>query len=561
MIEQPKITRREATTALTTAVVALSTSGQADGKIAASIIENHDAKLQRAIEAQVTDPKSQWCGASPDRRGLYHCGSAARILRDGAAALLHPASRFHGSDDLYRRMKLSADFLNRSQSRDGFIDLITTNFNSPPDTGFVCHHVATAARLAQMHQRADLVSCMQPFLVRAGRGMATGGIHTPNHRWVVCAALAQIHELFPDDRHTKRIDQWLAEGIDIDSEGQFTERSTTVYNAVSDNALVVVAHKLNRPELLDPVRKNLNAMAYLLHPSGEVVTEISRRQDLNTRGTMSRYWFSLRYMALRDNSRLYSTMLRFTEPDQIRLAALMEYPHLQKPLPATTTLPDNYVKSYPQSEVTRIRKGKTSITIMHRRNSRLISIHHGQAVINAVRLATAFFGKGQFIPESFEKRDDGFHFRQELEGPYYQPLANSNLRPVNRDNWPSTASKRQRSEINRMIYDMRIVTQNQGVELHISAHGTDGVPTSLEINLREGGELRGATDSPDGNDTFLFKDESAEYQMGTDRIRFEPGQSEHSYTEVRGALPKLPGPSLYVTGYTPFRYTLRIHLL
>ena len=59
----------------------------------------------------------------------------------------------------------------------------------------------------------------------------------------------------------------------------------------------------------------------------------------------------------------------------------------------------------------------------------------------------------------------------------------------------------------------------------------------------------------------MFSGEDAEYQKGSDRIRFTPGQCLHTYTHVRGALDKLPGPSLYVTGFTPLRYGLSIHLL
>ena len=198
---------------------------------------------------------------------------------------------------------------------------------------------------------------------------------------------------------------------------------------------------------------------------------------------------------------------------------------------------------------------------MHKQNSRWISIHHGRAVINAVRFATAFFGKGQFVPELFEKQEDGFHFRQELEAPYYQPITDTRLMPVNRDNWSSLKSRRHKSEISRMVYEAKIQICPHGLDLLVAAHGTDGVPLSLEINLREGGQLKGVVAAPNVENALLLKSGYAEYQMGPDKIRFDPGQCTHSYTQVRGALAKLPGPSVYITGYTPFRHTLRFHLL
>lgn len=66
--------------------------------------------------------------------------------------------------------------------------------------------------------------------------MVTGGVHTPNHRWVICSALSQINALFPDIKYVNRIDEWLSEGIYINEDGHFPERSSN-YSAVVDRTL------------------------------------------------------------------------------------------------------------------------------------------------------------------------------------------------------------------------------------------------------------------------------------------------------------------------------------
>ncbi len=551
-----EMNRREAIALGITSVASLSLAAQAGSDVPSPVVQAHDERLKRVLESQVTDPQSRWCGGIPDSYGIHHCGSAAGLLRDGAAVYFHPQSQFHASKELFARMKLAAGFLTRFQNDEGNIDLLSTNFNSPPDTGFVVHNVAAAAKLAKMNHDKPVLALVKDFLLRAGQGLSKGGIHTPNHRWCVCAALAQINDLFPNKQYGERIDQWLAEGIDIDEEGQYTERSTAGYNTVVDTALVVTAHKLRRPELLEPVRKNLDAMAYLLHPNGEVVTEISRRQDLNTRGTMGGYWFVLRYMAIRDQNGLYASMLKPLEPEHVELARLMEYPELRKNLPEATPIPENYEREYNLADITRIRRGKMSATILHKENSRWIALRYGEAVINAIRFAGSFFGKGQFIPTSYEKDEDGFHFKQELQGRYLQPITDSSLLPVRPDTWSSLVPKRRMSEICRMVYEAHIREVAAGFEISIHAHGTDNVPLVVEINLREGGELSGVTAAPNSSDVFLLKDGFAEYRVGSDAIRFGPGTCEHTWVEVRGAQAKLPGPSVYLTSYTPFQHTL-----
>ena len=122
--------------------------------------------------------------------------------------------------------------------------------------------------------------------------------------------MAGLFKLYGEQKYLRRAEQWLAEGIDQDADGQYTERSTIGYNGITNRALVLIADWLNRPEYLAPVRKNLDASLYLLHADGEVVTEISRRQDLNQRGTMSNHWPPLAYMAWKDRNGQYATLAR-----------------------------------------------------------------------------------------------------------------------------------------------------------------------------------------------------------------------------------------------------------
>lgn len=138
--------------------------------------------------------------------------------------------------------------------------------------------------------------------------MLTGGCHTPNHRWVLTAALAQLYDIFKRPELLERADEWLAEGLDITADGEWTERSNGIYNAVSNVALYHTARVLNRPELLDSVRLNLRMMVYLIHPSGEVVTDYSGRQDFGQTYDMATYYTIYRLMAAHDMDPIFAAM-------------------------------------------------------------------------------------------------------------------------------------------------------------------------------------------------------------------------------------------------------------
>jgi hypothetical protein len=81
---------------------------------------------------------------------------------------------------------------------------------------------------------------------------------------------------------------------------------------------------------------------------------------------------------------------------------------------------------------------------------------------------------------------------------------------------------------------------------------------ALELGFRKGGTLVGADPIPDINDAFFLAQGFGTYRSGRETIRFGPGMRAHRWTQLRGALPKLDALSVYITGFTSFRFTLQI---
>jgi hypothetical protein len=293
---------------------ALTTTRNRD--LVAHLIAQNDEAIPAQLARQSHDRSKPTFGGIPAENGLYHAGAASGFLCSLTAAYVSPASRYGGSPELLQALDDAATFLLAAQHEDGTIDLLTTNFHSPPDTGFVLEWVCAAASVLQSAQIPAAVPVLQKLLTFIRRGadaLAIGGIHTPNHRWVVSMALARANALIPDSRYLNRIDTWLAENIDIDPDGQFTERSTSVYSPLIDRCLVTIARLLDRPHLLDPARRNLEMSLYYLHANGEIATEGSRRQDQYQRSSMVPYYYAYRYMALHDHDGRFAAVVHQLE--------------------------------------------------------------------------------------------------------------------------------------------------------------------------------------------------------------------------------------------------------
>jgi len=523
-------------------------------------------------------------------------------------AYLAPLSRWSGDTALLVTARDQVTALVALQGADGLFG--GDNLSSPPDSAFTVNDLCVTTELIDSASGADrrelepLRAGLAGILHAITPGLLTGGVHTPNHRWEVCAALARLHRIAPDPRLPARIDQWLAEGVDLQPDGMYSERSPLYASAVTNPSLIALAGALGRPGLLEPVRRNLAAFAGLFDEDGVVESVHSRRQDQRKRfdgaGFLAQY---LRF-ALSDRRGDYAALVagildRGVDGELAAdvLAAVLLDPSLAGPLPPAPST-DGAAADGPsgdaptttllaESGLARVRAGRRDLVVyggsdMHRHphvasglatNPTFLRFRHGSAVLESVRLAADFFALGPFRSAGLRVEGDRFRLAATSVGRYYQPLPEQDRRaggdyelgPEGRFFAAMDFARRPADE-HRLHIEAEVVPVEAGVEVRLSL---EGVPTSfaLELAFRAGGVLSGVSAVP-GTDASELVSGTGRYTAGDSVISFGPGNgSGPAQPPVLdpgelfghlGATDTAAGTRVYVTGRVPGTYTLTL---
>jgi hypothetical protein len=528
------------------------------------LIQLNDQHLKNYPAIKVKDKAHIYYGGYYNGYEIPNPGSTWSFVIAACVAISCSESSNYRSVDLLKEIKEAIECLLKMQHEDGTIDLLDTNFHSTPDTGFMVKRIVPAYTFLKKSGTPGsepVLALFEKLLLQAGECLVRGGIHTPNHRWVVSAALTQLNNVWPNPRYVARIEEWLSEHIDLDPDGQYNEKSTYGYSGVVDRVLITISKGLNKPWILDAVRKNLKMMRYYLHPNGEVVTEASSRQDKGQIGTMENYYYPLRYLALLDNDGEFAAMCRLIEKTSFNSLAgfliyFLEDETIYKELPADKPLPVNYVKAFPYSGVVRMRKADWDATLLSS-NPAWLNFHKEKLALQGMRVAASFFGKGQFQTEAIEQNGNSWVLKSKLDGPYYQPYPKDKIDP-NGDLNKMPRSLRAKSEVQYLDTTVTVTPNEKSLVVDIDMKGTDGVPVTLELIFRRGGEFQGVQAHPTQKDAYLFAGKEAVYSKDNQQIKFGPGKIEHKWLQLRGALPAMDAPTVYITGYTPFKHQLEL---
>ncbi|MFJ7342588.1 hypothetical protein ACIQU3_20125 [Streptomyces sp. NPDC101110] len=506
-----------------------------------------DHEFLRAV-AGAADREAAPLAATPDAEpaGVAH-RTLARRVKTLIAAYRSPESALHGSARAVAAATTHLRALRAAQTSTGLF-AGGDNVQSPPDSAFTVNDVCDAHVLAAGAgpELRDVTAALAGIARAASGSLLTGGVHTPNHRWELCAALARLHRSFPDDRLRARVEEWLSEGVDIDAEGLYSERSANYAAHVSNPSLLLLADVLDRADLRDAVERNLAATLDLISPDGMVETVLSRRQDQNRPFPPAPYLPHYRLLAIRtgrgDFSRaaLLAAAGGIDDPDL--LAGTLLTPDLCRPLPAPAaqTLPR---ERYLTTARLAVRASATAHTVVyggsdvpqHRRirsglacNPTFMRLFAGDAVLDAVRLSRGFFDLGPFRAAEVQRpAEHRYRLTETLTAAYYQPLppdlrrddAAYRVADEGRFSAAMSFADRPRDEVShttRVEVDLR----EDGADLRIDLSGPR-VPWALELTFRPGGVPEGA--APLGDGRWCLTTGPMTYRVGDDEIRIEAG--------------------------------------
>lgn len=593
-------------------------TGQTDQAFLAKITSDADGEIAAILPLLASRQETAASAAMPHRSAMSH-------LLGMVAVFTFPGSGFYGSHELVGPLIGCLDRLEQLQGPDGLFG--GDNLSSPPDSAFTINDACLAVQLLRAPSRAqeqaqapsraqeqapgggpasavlpEIEERLWKIIAKITPALVEGGVHTPNHRWELSAALAQIHRLNPRPEIDRRIDEWLAEGIDQLPDGMYSERSPLYASAVTNPSLLIIADSSGRPELLDHVRKNLEAFLPWFNADGTVESVFSRRQDQWLDFGAAGFLLPYRRFAIQDGRRDLAAAASWLagfpllEPAKL-LAQIMVLPGLagvlphgqeeaqqpgQQRMPAALQPARAALES---CQTYRFRHEETAVTVFGggdhspsgvasglSNNPTFLRFRHGNSVLSDVRLARNFFNLGPFRSMETLAEGESVRLHEQVEASFYLPLP---------------AERRRQDGIYEQSHEGRFsaamdfagrpaVRHRLGTEVTVAVNGHqadvdiafDGADTSfaLELTFRPGGVLEGVEEVSDG--VYQLVSSMGRYSVGADTIEFGPGSAAdpdtppeynpgENYTYLRGTN-ATEGIKVYITGRT--RGTRRLTL-
>jgi len=505
-------------------------------------------------------------------------GSNALFIAIGSHCYFDPLSQYRGKPSLLEIIESALDFQFRLVKDSGLIDLESTNWQSPPDTAFTVQLLAPIVELTHLYNdlpgAESIRQRLLAYITRSSKGINHGGFHTPNHRWVICSALAYAQSLNSQLDYSEYIGQILNEGIDINDDGEYSERSTGIYTAVTNRSLIIMAEKLSKPELLQPVRKSLDFVTTFFQPDGTVVTSMSSRQDKGKAVVPQELADIFAIMGHLDGNvewAQYAEMIaertKFENPSPWLIFPFIRFPELRQTKASRLANGINLEaqpslrKLLPDSGLYRIRDGEMALTLS-RNDHDLLDLVWGPIHLRSLRIAGTYFGIFRFEAKTLANIPGGIRATlppSELQQVgYYQPLN----RPVPFSEIHEAKALRPVNSLPQFGLQLDLTSEKDYIQLDLSSTG--GIPGVLgQIELCFDVPQMWHTDNaliyldPESGGNVILQDGYGTLRIGQYALRIGPGTSAHRTHQMRGALVST-GWRVTIPLITPFEHTVTL---
>jgi len=543
----------------------------------ATLLDAAIAGAARLAEQQVVAPGDALRGAliRPDwgiDDPTTSCGfvaTAAMVCAGETALGRAPSATVTGLVD---RAQLACAYVRRYQRPSGLVDLRDCNYDSSPDAGFLLQSLCAALDLCRRYPPSHagwegLARAAESLVRSMAPAMATGGFHTPNHRWVIASALAQAQALYPDLRLQPALDAYLAEGFDIDDDGFFLERSVGVYDGICDRSLLLIAETTGRERARAAAHRNLEADLYLLHADGTCDSGLSRRQDLGARTVPMGLAGPYLLAGLRDSAPLFVAAAERLWRAASASGPVGDFWMLHAlllcgdPPPERAPLPDDYARWMRANGLWRVRRGALSASFW-RGSTRLMALVSGEAELAALRISQSYFGVGRFVADRMTV--SGGRARMESDGlsrlhrpGYEQPLG----RPVPPERYEAVLPERAWRPAPPCAAVLDVEEAPGGFDLRFqSSAALDRVTAQIALDFSPGGwwETGDTATATAAGQTLFLKRGAGRMRYGHDVIEVGPGADEHRMVAMRDAEPAPAHARVVIALQTPADHTLRI---
>lgn len=535
------------------------------------LLRQHDAYIESLLQRQLTGPEDPryggfWTDAfhvEPRQSGFF--------LGDMIAAYCTEDSRWYLSHRLADAIRADLTYMENHQRPDGCFDLTPCNYASPPDTAFMMNAVLSGWWLLEKC-RAPEADFMRQRIYRlidsTSRGIASGGFHTPNHRWAIAACLLSCAKITGNEALIVRANEYLREGLDINADGEFAERSAGNYNQVNDDQMIRLYLATGDVKFLEAAAQNLQMMYCYFDPDGSVFTNNSTRQDLGKKVYAESYYILyllVGYLLRRPDLGAMAEWIwqdcrrRGTYPGGVEW--LLLFPEMEaygadapfmKPF-------ERYDRLFPASDIARIRNDQWSCSLL-RGKANCLYFQHGSFSMY-MTIYSNLCDRRNFLADSLVPTESGYEMKAHAAGWYYLPFPE---KPATSDWWqmdnPNTRPKTEGLPLDTLL---RIVKRPDGIDLHIKTEGIDQLPLRMEFSFLPGGYVRTEhflqRATPGGCINVMNGTIEACGPHG-ECITIGQAFGAHDFTDrMGGAYPLSPNHyTVYFTAYTPVERVIKI---